>query len=80
MLLSRKFNKEHPKPSNDFFYKNKRPKMTDPKYLQENSNLVDFKLYDVALAKYEKKRKNMKRYIEKNYGNGNIKKEIIFLI
>ena len=28
--------------------------MTDPKYFQKSSNMVDFKLYDEALAKYEK--------------------------
>ena len=54
MLLDRKFKKEHPKPR-DKWSGFKRPEMSDPKYFQKNTNLVDFKLYDVALAKYEKK-------------------------
>ena len=54
MLLHRKFKKEHPKPWNkgSGF---KSPKMSDPKYFQKNTKLVDFKLYDEAKAKYEKK-------------------------
>ena len=54
MLLHRKFKKEHPKPwdkGSGF----KSPKMSDPKYFQKNTKLVDFKLYDEAKAKYEKK-------------------------
>ena len=49
-----KFKKEHPKPwdkGSGF----KSPKMSDPKYFQKNTKLVDFKLYDEAKAKYEKK-------------------------
>ena len=51
--LSIKYKKENPKPR-DKSWTFKRPELTDPKYFQKNSNMVDFKLYDEALAKYEK--------------------------
>jgi len=51
--LYRKYKKEYPSPS-DKSWEIKRPEMTDPKYFQKNSNMVDFKLYDEAKAKYEK--------------------------
>ena len=51
--LYRKYEKENPKPV-DKSWTFKRPEMSDPKYFQKNSNMVDFKLYDEALAKYEK--------------------------
>ena len=57
--LNQKYENENPKPV-DKSWTFKRPEMTDPKYFQKNSKMVDFKLYDEALTKYEKNKKEAK--------------------
>ena len=76
--LYRKYEKENPEPR-DKSWRIKRPEMTDPKYFQKNSNMVDFKLYDEALAKYKKNKEIAEEiYKEKHWKWERKQKNIVY--